>query len=53
MLVVSRHGVGTIAGDAHYCALLGIGMGLAMAGHNEANENSINGDNKVSSKTSK
>ena len=53
MSVVGHCGVGAIAGDARYRALLGIGMGLAMAGHNEANENSINGDNKVSSKTSK
>jgi hypothetical protein len=32
---------------------MGIGVGLAMAGHNEANENSTNGDNNVSSKTSR
>lgn len=38
---------------AHSWPIMGIGVGLAMAGHNEANENSINGDNKVNSKTSK
>ena len=37
----------------HSWPIMGIGVGLAMAGHNEANENSINGDNKVSSKTSR
>ena len=37
----------------HSWPIMGIGVGLAMAGHNEANENSINGNNKVSSKTSK
>ena len=38
---------------AHSWPIMGIVVGLAIAGHNEANENSINGDNKVSSKTSK
>ena len=37
----------------HSWPIMGIGMGLVMAGHNEPNENSINRDNKVSSKTSK
>jgi len=51
--IVGRCGVGAVAGDARYphsWPIMGIGVGLAMAGHNEA---SINGDNKVSSKTSK
>jgi len=39
---------------AHSWPIMGIGVGFAMAvGPNEANENSTNGDNNVSSKTSK
>jgi len=38
---------------AHSWSIMGIGVGLAMAGHNDANENSTNGDNNVSSKTSR
>ena len=37
----------------HSWRIMGIVMGLTMAGHNEANENNTNGDNMVSSKTSK
>jgi len=38
----------------HPWPIMGIGVGLAMAaGHNEANKNSTNGDNNVSSKTSR
>ena len=38
---------------AHSWPIMDIGMGLTMLGHNEANENSTNRDNRVSSKTSK
>jgi len=39
---------------AHSWPIMGIGVGLAMAaGHNKANKNSTNGDNNVSSKTSR
>ena len=53
-IVVGRALLLAVLVTAHFWLITGIGVGLTMArGHNDTNENSTNGDNDISSKTSR